>query len=87
MASLFREQWIYDWECFAEPSLAAAPAWSWQAKDASAEVAETFAVYLELPGQPEWVLSFRFSGLLLETPLETEQSLNDFVAGWRQLAD
>lgn len=87
VASLFRNQWIFDWDLFAESGdlLKVTPAWGWIA-DQDWQLADVLFLELERANKVTWKMGLWFSGLELETPLETRQSLKEFVNGWRFMA-
>lgn len=86
LASLFRPQWIYQWNVLNPDTLPErAPNWEWREGESSGN---WLGLFWERPGQtPDWQIGFWFDKLQLETPLETEQTLEEFVAAWGFLAD
>ncbi len=87
ITAMFREQWLDQPEFFGFDIQHNEPAtWSWKAGESQAT--ESLSLYMESPlSDSLWQIRYDFQELLIETPLETEQSLKDFVNGWKFLAD
>ena len=88
VGSLFKNEWIYDWDLFTEaaPFLLKPATWSWVAGE-DWQQQESLFLHLERTGGAVWTLGIWFADLEIETPLETRQSLKDFVEGWRFLSE
>ncbi len=89
LSSLFRNQWIYQWDLLEPQSLPKTTAnWAWQTEKSDFQAENQLGLFWERPGdQKDWFLGLSFSKLNILTPLETEQTLEEFVQAWGFLAD
>jgi len=87
LASLFNNQWLVDWHVFtpADSFLQTPPTWLWQA---SADWQSQNSLFLpwQRPGsESHWTLGLWYQSLELHTPLQSVQSLEAFVASWKEI--
>ena len=86
VASLYRNQWVLDWEVMGTAPTTE-PRWQWSSGEQSQD-GELILLCLDRPGsETPWTLGLWYGQLKVETPLESVQSLADFVAGWKFLAE
>lgn len=88
IATLFGNQWLLDWDLMpGRGSLAGtAPTWRWT-PEPDWEDREVIWLYRERPGGVRpWTLALWYDQIEVATPLETIQSVHDFIDGWRFMA-
>lgn len=78
VGSLFANQWL-DWQLLNAQLPREEPTWSWGPEPGG----EGLFLELQRQGSQIWRLGLWFSGIEIETPLETRQSVQAFVDGWR----